>query len=124
LTEGTIYVFLGSSSLDYYSETQTLALQKRVQSGPTLKDGATIYSCLIKLGLGKIPTQILFIQKFNLAKFGYILDTKVEKKKPESFYVLGYLLELIIKKCDRDLDLFLFKIWRNLFGLFFFHEKS
>jgi hypothetical protein len=52
----------------------------------------------------------------NLAKFGYILDMKVEKKS-KSFYVLGYLLELIIK------------IWR--FGKKFllslghlFHEKS
>jgi hypothetical protein len=33
----------------------------------------------------------------NLAKFGYVLDTKVEKK--ELFYILGYLLELIIKIC-------------------------
>jgi hypothetical protein len=31
----------------------------------------------------------------NLAKFGYALDMKVGKK--ESFYILGYLLELIIK---------------------------
>jgi hypothetical protein len=36
--------------------------------------------------------------KNNLAKFGYIIDVKVgEKQKTESFYVLGYLLELIIK---------------------------
>jgi hypothetical protein len=35
----------------------------------------------------------------NLAKFGYILDMKVGKKKKKrgSFYILGYLLELIIK---------------------------
>jgi hypothetical protein len=33
----------------------------------------------------------------NLSKFGYILDMKVEKTKRESFYILGYLLELIIK---------------------------
>jgi hypothetical protein len=52
----------------------------------------------------------------NLAKFGYILDMKVEKNS-KSLYILGYLLELIIK------------IWR--FGIFFlfslghfFHEKS
>jgi hypothetical protein len=31
----------------------------------------------------------------NLAKFGYILDIKLEKIK--SFYILGYLLELIVK---------------------------
>jgi len=32
----------------------------------------------------------------DLAKFGYMLDMKVEKKS-ESFYILGYLLEFIIK---------------------------
>jgi hypothetical protein len=32
----------------------------------------------------------------DLAKFGYILEMKVERKT-ESFYILGYLLELIIK---------------------------
>jgi hypothetical protein len=32
-----------------------------------------------------------------LAKFGYILDMKVVKKKRESFYILRCLLELIIK---------------------------
>jgi hypothetical protein len=32
----------------------------------------------------------------NLAKFGYILDVKVENKQ-KPFYILGYLLELIIK---------------------------
>jgi hypothetical protein len=31
----------------------------------------------------------------NLAKFGYVLDMEVEKKK--FFYILGYLLEPIIK---------------------------
>jgi hypothetical protein len=39
-----------------------------------------------------------------LAKSGYLLYMKLEKK--ESFYILGYLLELIIK------------IWR--FGILFF----
>ncbi len=115
------YVFLGSSSLDY-SETQPNTCTPKKGSSPTLKDCATIF-LFNQLGLGKIPTHILFYPENNLAKFGYILDTKVEKKrKKESFYVLGYLLELIIKKCD-DLDLFLFKIWQNL-GYFFFHEKS
>jgi hypothetical protein len=33
----------------------------------------------------------------NLAKFSYILDTKVGKTKKNPFYILGYLLELIIK---------------------------
>jgi len=33
----------------------------------------------------------------NLAKFGYILDMKIGKRKTESFYILSYLLELIIK---------------------------
>jgi hypothetical protein len=32
----------------------------------------------------------------DLARFGYRLDMKVEKNS-ESFYILGYLLELIIK---------------------------
>jgi hypothetical protein len=32
----------------------------------------------------------------DLARFGYRLDMKVEKTA-ESFYILGYLLELIIK---------------------------
>jgi hypothetical protein len=32
----------------------------------------------------------------DLAKFSYILDTKVGGKK-NPFYILGYLLELIIK---------------------------
>jgi hypothetical protein len=45
---------------------------------------------------------VAIIDKNNLAKFGYKLDMKVEKK---SFYILGYLLELKIK------------IWR--FGTFF-----
>jgi hypothetical protein len=59
----------------------------------------------------------------DLARFGYRLDMKVgkkKKKKTESFYILGYLMELIIK------------IWcsGNFFsksgelGLFFFHKKS
>jgi hypothetical protein len=33
----------------------------------------------------------------NLAKLGYILDMKVEKKQ-KAFYIFGYLLKLIIKK--------------------------
>jgi hypothetical protein len=32
----------------------------------------------------------------NLTKSGYLLDMKVEKK-PESFFILGNLLELIIE---------------------------
>jgi hypothetical protein len=56
--------------------------------------------------------------QINLAKFGYILDMKVGNKT-ESCYILGYLLELIIK------------IWQikkksSKFGEFgsFFHESS
>jgi hypothetical protein len=45
----------------------------------------------------------------NLAKFGYILDIKVGQK-PKSFYILGYLLELVQK---------IWRIWA-----IFFHEKS
>jgi hypothetical protein len=33
----------------------------------------------------------------NLTKSGYLLDMKVGKKKPESFFILGNLLELIIE---------------------------
>jgi hypothetical protein len=44
----------------------------------------------------------------DLARFGYVLGMKV--KKPKSFYILGYLLEVIIKIC---------KIW-----VIFFHEIS
>jgi len=32
----------------------------------------------------------------NLAKFGYIIDMKVEKNIG-SFYILGYLLEVIVR---------------------------
>jgi hypothetical protein len=44
-----------------------------------------------------------------LSIFGYIQDMEVGKKKTESFYFLGYLLELIIK------------IWQ--FGFYFFPLK-
>jgi len=44
----------------------------------------------------------------NLGKFGYILDIKVGQK-PKSFYILGYLLELVIK---------IWRIWA-----IFFHEN-
>jgi len=37
-----------------------------------------------------------FLHKDDLLKFGYILDIKA-KKKTESFNILGYLQELIIK---------------------------
>jgi hypothetical protein len=33
----------------------------------------------------------------KLAKFKYILDMEVGKKKTESLYILGYILELIIE---------------------------
>jgi hypothetical protein len=45
----------------------------------------------------------------NFAKFGYILDIKVEKKI-ESFYIRGYIVEPMFKSGE--------------FGSFFFHEKS
>jgi hypothetical protein len=45
---------------------------------------------------------------------------KEEKKKPKSFYILGYLLELVIKSGDLDFICF----W-NLVNLGpFFHEKG
>jgi len=49
---------------------------------------------LLKLSFKNVV--IIIRSKNNLAKFGYILDMKVERKK-ESLYILGYLLELIIK---------------------------
>jgi hypothetical protein len=39
--------------------------------------------------------------KDDLARFGYKLDMKVERK-PDSFYILGYLLELMIKMWNLD----------------------
>jgi len=39
---------------------------------------------------------VAIIQKIIKPKFGYAVDMKVEKKI-ESFYILGYLLELIVK---------------------------
>jgi hypothetical protein len=45
----------------------------------------------------------------NLAKFGYILDMNAGQK-PKSFYILGYLLELVIK---------IWRIWAISF-----HENS
>jgi hypothetical protein len=49
---------------------------------------------------------VAIVQKNNLAKFFFIIDMKVEKKKKtESFFILGYLLEVMIR------------LWR--FGIFF-----
>jgi len=45
----------------------------------------------------------------DLARFGHILDVKVEKKL-ETFYILGYLLKLLMK------------IWR--FGFFCFRNLA
>jgi hypothetical protein len=44
----------------------------------------------------------------DLARFGYMLDMKSTKKKTESFYILGYLLELVIKNMA---------IWKNKFEI-------
>jgi hypothetical protein len=64
----------------------------------------------------------------DLARLGYRLDMKVgkkKKKKTESFYILGYLMELIMKIwCSGKL---FFEIWRigSFFFFFFFpHQKS
>jgi hypothetical protein len=46
------------------------------------------------------------LPKTNLAKIGYLLDMKVEKK-PKAFYILGYQVEFTIKKSGK-------------FGSFFF----
>jgi hypothetical protein len=55
----------------------------------------------------------------NIARFGYILNMKINKKS-ESFYILRYLLELIFKNLAMWIYFF-FEIW--IFGTFF-HEKS
>jgi hypothetical protein len=47
---------------------------------------------------------VVIIHKVILAKFGCIIDKKVEKKTV-SFYILGYLLEIFIR------------VWQ--FGMFF-----
>jgi hypothetical protein len=57
--------------------------------------------------------------KKNLAKCGYILDMKVEKKT-ESFYILGCLLKLIITMSQ--FGIFSFKPGK--FVSFFSHEKT
>jgi hypothetical protein len=63
---------------------------------------------------------VAIVQKTILAKFGYIIDIQVGKKI-ESFFILGYLLEVMIR-------LWRFGIFFNLnfgeFGPLFSHEKS
>jgi hypothetical protein len=61
--------------------------------------------------------EVVIINKDDLARFGYILHMKVEEKT-ESFYILGYLLELIMK--------IFMAIWNRFpskFGQKCFHEK-
>jgi hypothetical protein len=65
--------------------------------------------------------EVAIIHKTIFARFGYKLDMKVEKKKTESFYIRGYLLELIAENMA---------IWKKIpsksgeFGPFFPHGKS
>jgi len=65
--------------------------------------------------------EVAIIHKTIFARFGYKLDMKVEKKKTESFYICGYLLELIAENMA---------IWKKIpsksgeFGPFFSHGKS
>jgi len=62
----------------------------------------------------------VIINKKNLARFGYRLNMK-KKKKTESFNILGYLLELIIKIWQSGKK----KKIRDLPNLgHFFHAKS
>jgi len=52
-------------------------------------------------------------KKNNLNKNRYLIDIKIEKKKKKkknSFYIFGYLLELIVKY--GDLEFMFFKIWQ------------
>jgi hypothetical protein len=58
----------------------------------------------------------------NLAKLGYILDMKVEKKQ-KAFYIFGYLLKLIIKKSWEFGELFLKKSCLSV-EIIFFKLKS
>jgi len=64
----------------------------------------------------------------NLTKFGYILDIKVGNFL-KNFYIIGYLLELLIKKFR--FDLFFLQIKgliisqkHGIIGGNFFYEKS
>jgi hypothetical protein len=45
---------------------------------------------------------VISIRFCDLARFGYILHMKVEKQT-EFFYILGYLLELIIKTWQSEI---------------------
>jgi hypothetical protein len=58
----------------------------------------------------------------NLTKSGYLLDMKV-KKKPEYFFILGNLLELIIE-IWRIRAIFFMKIVEIIFFRLKFGEKS
>jgi len=61
----------------------------------------------------------------NLSKFGYILDMKVNKKKKDSFYILGYILEFMIFFYNGNLEKFFLKNLWNLANLgHFFDEKN
>ncbi len=60
-------------------------------------------------------SQSAIIQKLILPNLGYILDMK-SREKTESFFILGYLLELIIKIWRFGKTLF--EIWR--IWVFFF----
>jgi hypothetical protein len=67
---------------------------------------------------------VAIIHKTIFARFGYKLDMKVGgKKKTESFYIHGYLLELITEKYGDLGKKKSFKIWR-VWAIFFLHGKS
>ncbi len=65
--------------------------QRFIMEHPTLAQGSSFQFC--DVAEGHHPWD-------DLDRFGYILDMKVIK--PESFYILGYPLEVIIK---------IWKIW-------------
>jgi len=64
--------------------------------------------------------EVVIIHKDDLARFGYILDMKVEKKF-KTFYNFGYLLKLLMKIWRFD-----FYLCRNLanLGTTFFSMKN
>ncbi len=75
-----------------------------------------VFDFLLTIVISLIPRicdfdEVAIIHKNDLARFGYIVDMKVEKRKSKPFYILGCLLELIKNK-----------IWR--FGKFLFPKSG
>ncbi len=83
-----------AQSKDYFNFSTTKSL---CPQSPTCIIYATVVCSGFRLKILCVSQSGNHLEN-NLAKFGYILNMKVEKqKKQESLYVLDYLLELIIK---------------------------